>query len=127
MADLNEIIRGDRNFVERIGQLLPGFRGYFDRENRREADRMLRMFGTSKLDEMIAELHELTKAAPLAEKDDVQECVNQAEKLRHEEMMRDDAPGYRVQAYSRAWSLFFNTRLSGCRLTNHSLSRWAAP
>jgi hypothetical protein len=62
MADLNEIIRGDRNFVERIGQLLPGFRGYFDRENRREADRMLRMFGTSKLDEMIAELHELTKA-----------------------------------------------------------------
>ncbi len=84
MADLNEIIRRDRNFVERIGQLLPGFRGYFDRENRREADHMLRMSGTSKLDEMIALLHELTKAAPLAEKDDVQECVNQAEKLRHE-------------------------------------------
>ncbi|UCE87426.1 MAG: hypothetical protein JSU66_06865 [Deltaproteobacteria bacterium] len=83
MSNPNETIRGDRNLVERIVQLVPGFRGYYDRENRREADQLIRKFGVSKLDQLIAELHELTKNAPLREKDDYQECVNQAEKLRN--------------------------------------------
>jgi hypothetical protein len=72
VSDVNQMIRGDRNFVERIVQLVPGFRGYYDRENRREADRLVRKFGVSKLDQL-----------PLAEKNDYQECVNQAEKLRN--------------------------------------------
>ena len=92
MVDLNEIVRGDRNWVERIVQLVPGFRGYYDRENRREADRMLRQFGCSKLDHLISELHEGTKRAPLPEKDDWQEVVNQAQKLRHE--LRHSDQGY---------------------------------
>jgi hypothetical protein len=83
MSDVNEMIRGDRNFVERIVQFVPGFRGYYDRENRREADRLVRKFGVAKLEQLISELHELTKSAPLAEKNDYQECVNQAEKLRN--------------------------------------------
>ncbi len=83
MSDVNQTIRGERNFIERIVQLVPGYRGYQDRENRREADRLVRKFGVGKLDQLIAELHELTKSAPLAEKDDHQECVNQAEKLRN--------------------------------------------
>lgn len=92
MSDQNETIRRDRNFVERIVQLVPGFRGYYDRENRREADRVVRMFGVSRLEEIVSELHEMTKRAPLAEKDVVQECVNQAEKLQN--AIRHSDQGY---------------------------------
>jgi hypothetical protein len=97
MADLNQTIRDDRGFVERIVQLVPGFRGYFDRENRREADHAVRMCATKKLDHIIAELHDLTKRVPLGEKDECQECVNQAEKLRHE-----------LQYADRGYSGFFS-------------------
>lgn len=84
MDDVEATIREQRNPIERIAQRIPGFRGYTERENRREADRLVRMWGVARLDHIISELHEATKRAPLGEKHDCQECVNQAEKLQAE-------------------------------------------
>ncbi|MGQ9730582.1 MAG: hypothetical protein ACUVX8_04840 [Candidatus Zipacnadales bacterium] len=42
MSDLRDRINGDETAAERILDWIPGFKGYRDRENRREADRMVR-------------------------------------------------------------------------------------
>ena len=77
MADLNRVIRGQRNVLERLIQYVPGFRGYLDKENRREADRLVRDFGVSRLDRLGSELAEATKRAPLEQMDTYQEVTNQ--------------------------------------------------
>ena len=92
MSDLEQTIRDDRNAVERLGQAVPGFRGYFDRENRREADKLLRDFGVTRLERMVSDLHEATKRAPLEQMDEFGEVVNRVEKLRNE--LRNADRGY---------------------------------
>ena len=84
MSDLEQTIREQRNPLERLVQWIPGFRGYFDRENRREADKLLRDFGVTRLERMVGDLHDATKAAPFEQMDEFQEVVNQVEKLRNE-------------------------------------------
>ncbi len=83
MTDLNRVIRGQRNALEALVQHVPGFRGYFDRENRREADRLVRDFGVTRLERLCSELSETTKQAALSEMDTYQETINQAETLRN--------------------------------------------
>lgn len=83
LSDLDGEIREQRNALERLIQRVPGFRGYFERENRREADRLLRDFGCSRLGRVISELTDATKAAPLERMGAYQETINQAEKLRN--------------------------------------------
>ena len=83
MADLDRAIRSQRNVLEVLIQQVPGFRGYFDKENRREADRLIRDFGASRVERLISELAEATKGAPLERMDEYQEATNQAEKLRN--------------------------------------------
>ncbi|MCP4002923.1 MAG: hypothetical protein GY725_01880 [bacterium] len=92
MSKIHETITDQRNFPERIIQSIPGFRGYFDRENRREADSLLRDFGVTRLDFAISELHSATKAAALEDMSGIQELVNQVEKLRNE--LRHSDRGY---------------------------------
>ena len=83
LADLTRVIRSQRNALEILIQRVPGFRGYFDSENRREADRLIRDFGVSRLERLVSELTEATKRAPLERMDEYQEVTNQAEKLRN--------------------------------------------
>jgi len=40
--DLVDKIQGGQNFLERIASMIPGFKGYRDKERRREADRISR-------------------------------------------------------------------------------------
>jgi len=48
--DLVEKIRGDQNFLERIASAIPGFKGYREKERRREADRIGREHMASRLE-----------------------------------------------------------------------------
>ncbi len=84
MADVHDVILDQRNWLERILQRVPGFRGYYDRENRREADRVLRGYGVSRLDQLISELHEVIKRSPLEELQELRDVVTRVEKLRNE-------------------------------------------
>ena len=54
MADIHGTIDTQRNALERLVQRIPGFRGYYDKENRREADKLLRDYGVTLLDHVIA-------------------------------------------------------------------------
>lgn len=84
MADVHDVILDQRNWLERILQRVPGFRGYYDRENRREADRVLRGYGVSRLDQLVSELHEVIKRSPLEELQELRGVVTRVEKLRNE-------------------------------------------
>jgi hypothetical protein len=42
MADLFKKITDSRNLIEKIGAAIPGFKGYADRNSRRDADKLLR-------------------------------------------------------------------------------------
>jgi hypothetical protein len=50
MSDLYDRITRERGSLENMLARIPGFRGYLDREARRDADRMLRTFIASELD-----------------------------------------------------------------------------
>ena len=84
MAKLHETIRAHENALERLTSRIPGFRGYRDREARREADKLLREHGARELERIVRELHEHAAKAALDELEDVSEVVAQAEKLTRE-------------------------------------------
>ncbi|MEN8164158.1 MAG: hypothetical protein ABFS37_08515 [Acidobacteriota bacterium] len=50
MTDGFENARERRNWLEKLGEKIPGFRGYLDRELRREVDKMQRDFLASEVD-----------------------------------------------------------------------------
>lgn len=50
MMDGFEKARERRNWLEKLGEKIPGFRGYLDRELRREVDKMQRDFLASEVD-----------------------------------------------------------------------------
>lgn len=92
MADVHDVILDQRNWLERILQRIPGFRGYYGRENRREADRALRNYGVSRLDQLISELHEVIKRSPLEQLEELRDLITRVEKLRNE--LRFSDQGY---------------------------------
>jgi hypothetical protein len=84
VAKLHETIRAHENALERLTSRIPGFRGYRDREARREADKLLREHGARELERIVRELHEHAAKAALDELEDVSDVVAQAEKLTRE-------------------------------------------
>ena len=84
MSDVRDRIDEQRGWLERLAQRVPGFSGYYDRENRREADKQVRDWGVACLETLVSQLHDATKAAELGEMDQYQELVNQVDKLRNE-------------------------------------------
>lgn len=52
MADLHEKALSQRNLLERLGAKIPGFKGYFEKETRRETDKIQRDFVADKLFEL---------------------------------------------------------------------------
>ncbi len=84
MAKVKESIREQRNALERLVTRIPGFRGYADREARREADKVVRDHGASRLERVVRELHEVAANSALDELNDLHELLNDVEKLRAE-------------------------------------------
>ena len=84
MQDLKQTIDSGRSRIERLVQRMPGFRGYFGRENRRQADRELREFGVSRLERMVSDLHAIVKGLPLDRIDEMRQVILQVETLRNE-------------------------------------------
>ena len=92
MNDPDSTIRGQRNALERLVQLVPGFRGYYDRENRREADRLVRHFGVSRLDRILEDLHGAVRGADLDGVGDLEPVIADVERLQNE--LRHADQGY---------------------------------
>jgi DNA-directed RNA polymerase specialized sigma subunit len=84
MARVRETIREQRHALERLVGKIPGFRGYHEREARREADKLLREHGANRLERVVRELHEIAANAALDELEDLHELLNDVEKLRAE-------------------------------------------
>jgi hypothetical protein len=84
MAKVREMLREQRSALERLGARVPGFRGYLGREERREADKILRDYGASRLERVVRDLEDVIAKAALEEMGEFQELVTQVEKLRAE-------------------------------------------
>ena len=99
MADVRETLRDGRNALERLCARVPGFRGYLGREERREADKILRDYGATKLERVVRDVQEAIAKAVLEQMGEYQELVTQLEKLRAELRFAD-----------RGYSGFFDER-----------------
>lgn len=84
MAKVRETLRAQRGALERLIARVPGFRGYLGREERREADKLLRDHGAARLERVVRDLNEGIAKASLEEIGEHQELVTQIEKLRAE-------------------------------------------
>jgi hypothetical protein len=84
MAKVRETLREQRGMLERLAARVPGFKGYLGREERREADKILRDFGASRLERIERDVQETIAKASLEEIGEYQELVTQVEKLRAE-------------------------------------------
>lgn len=59
MTDGFEAARAERNWLERLGEKIPGFRGFQDRELRREVDKQLREHTAAELTRLKGGLREI--------------------------------------------------------------------
>ncbi len=84
MTRVRETIREQRNVLERLVARIPGFRGYQDREARREADKLLREYGAARLERVLRDLHEVAARSALDELEGLHELSNEVDKLRAE-------------------------------------------
>ena len=62
MTNGYEQAQGQRNLLERLGAKIPGYRGFQDRELRRDVDRLLREHMASELGRLKAELRDRARA-----------------------------------------------------------------
>ena len=74
----------DRNFVESILRIIPGFRGYLEKEYRRESDQLARMWLADRLQRSLRGLDEFTRVLTDTGKlDDLPDCERLRTKLDH--------------------------------------------
>jgi hypothetical protein len=99
MAKLSETLRDGKGVLERLAARVPGFRGYLGREDRREADKILRDYGATRLEQVTRDIQEAIAKASLEQMGEYQELVVQVEKLRAELRFAD-----------RGYSGFFDER-----------------
>lgn len=52
MSDIHDKVLSDRDPIEKILSYVPGFQGYFDRQNRRDADKLLREVIANRFEEL---------------------------------------------------------------------------
>ena len=79
-----ETLREQRGTLQRMRAHVPGFGGYCEREERREADKLLRDFGASRLERIGRDLQESIAKASLEEIGELRDLVLAVEKLRNE-------------------------------------------
>jgi hypothetical protein len=61
MTDLFQKISGSRNIFEKIVNFIPGFKGYMDRNSRRDADKLLRETVSMKVEQQWSRISELQR------------------------------------------------------------------
>jgi hypothetical protein len=61
MADLFKRITDSRNLIEKIGAVIPGFKGYVDRNARRDADKLLRETVAVRFEQQWSRISELQR------------------------------------------------------------------
>jgi hypothetical protein len=61
MADLFQRITDSRNWIEKIGAVIPGFKGYVDRNARRDADKLLRETVAVRFEQQWSRISELQR------------------------------------------------------------------
>jgi hypothetical protein len=61
MADLFQRITDSRNLIEKIGAAIPGFKGYVDRNSRRDADKLLRETVAARFEQQWSRISELQR------------------------------------------------------------------
>ena len=61
MADLFQRITDSRNLIEKIGAAIPGFKGYVDRNSRRDADKLLRETVATRFEQQWSRISELQR------------------------------------------------------------------
>jgi hypothetical protein len=84
MAKLVETLTAQRGALERLAARVPGFGGYLERDQRRQADKLLRDHGATRLEAIGRELQERIAKAALDQIGELSELVTQTEKLRGE-------------------------------------------
>lgn len=94
--------RAAQNLLERIAHSIPGFRGYREREMRRDADKLQREHLASMLEQAKRPLHEIADAATRSGSLDV---INDVETARK----RLDKLIVRIRYADRGYSGFFDT------------------
>lgn len=62
MSDAYQDARANRNFLERLGEKIPGYRGFQDRELRRDVDRLLREHLAAELGRLKAMLRDRARS-----------------------------------------------------------------
>ena len=97
MSRLHDEIVGQRGSLERLVARLPGFRGYQDMQARRQADRLLRDYVASEINQKINELVRIEQH--LLEKEGGMTMINQTRKVKSKlQHLRDHfkaaTPGY---------------------------------
>jgi protein tyrosine phosphatase len=58
--DLSKKVFDERGFIEKFGGMIPGFGGYFNRNKRRDADKLLREYIARQMDEQRGRLANVT-------------------------------------------------------------------
>ena len=79
MGDIISQVEGERGWLERLADKLPGFRGYLDKEKRRDADKLLRDTIAAHFEAQVRRLPDLqmqlVTAGGLEHVDDVERAV----------------------------------------------------
>jgi hypothetical protein len=99
--DLVDKIRGGQNFLEKIASAIPGFKGYREKERRRDADRMSREHMAVRLEGAKKELDTLSANASRVGELDV---INDIETARK----RLDKVAARIRYADRGYAGFFD-------------------
>jgi hypothetical protein len=73
-----------RGSLERVVAHVPGFRGYVEREGRRQADQLVRDHGAARLERILADLRDRIANAPVEDMDETRELMAHVEKVRGE-------------------------------------------
>jgi len=76
MTDVTEKIKDMRNLSERIASYIPGYRGYKQKELRREADKMVRDKAAAALNEGRSAIKEVMTAMADSTREDLFKAVN---------------------------------------------------
>ena len=99
--DLVGKIQDGQNFLEKIASAIPGFKGYRDKEHRREADRIGREHAASRLEESKKDLDTLSANASRV---GALDAINDIETARK----RLDKVAARVRYADRGYAGFFD-------------------
>jgi hypothetical protein len=96
MADLFQKITDSKGLLEKIVGFIPGFKGYMEKESRREADKLLRDLIANRYGEQLSRLEmlqtQLVSGGGLEYVDDMQDAVTRLQ--RFIDMVKTAARGY---------------------------------